>query len=186
MKEFLLRRFLALKKLYIIDQQYIKFPVFVSERPGLLLVDGCYKFVRKHLRRDIENLFRRIFSDDMYAYGLHQMCLAKAGSAIDKQRIICFSRCLGYRQRYGMSKLIALADYKAFKVKARIEKLLQFQVGIIIYASGSRLCTLRSVLILRLYDDLPFPVRLSVDSNLYRIQITLFDMLDQSGIIGPR
>jgi hypothetical protein len=82
------------------------------------------KVVHEFFGRDIEDFQARVVVKGEMADGVHEMGLAQAGSAVDIERVVGFSRFFGDGHRGGMGKLVAGADDEIF------EGVIGVQVGV--------------------------------------------------------
>ena len=88
---------------------------------GLSETNRVNQVVCKGFTCYIKNLLVRKLVKHVMSDGMHQMCLAKTDTSVQKKRIVCSAGILGYCQTCGMREFIVLSDYKCIECIFRIE-----------------------------------------------------------------
>ncbi len=120
-EKFLLNALLAGEELNVINQQHIGLPIFFAELHQLIFLNGGDVFVGKFLGGNIRNLGRLLGADHVLANSVQQVRLAKAGAAVEEERIVRFARLLRHRHRGGVGEAVVVAHHKRFKRVARVK-----------------------------------------------------------------
>lgn len=89
MEEFFLGPFFTGQELDIIDKQYIHVAIFAAEgrRRVLVRIDGCDVFVDEVFAGGELDLCFRLCLQNLEGDGVEQVCFAKAGVSINKERV---------------------------------------------------------------------------------------------------
>src|SRR6202011_1411637 len=91
-EKFFLRTLLPAEKLNIVDQEQIGLAITFSELDQVVVLDRIDELVDEKLAREIHHLHAFLFDHDVLADGLHEMRLAQAHAAINKQRVVSSGR----------------------------------------------------------------------------------------------
>ena len=87
-KEFFLRAFLAAEKLNVVDQKQIGLAITLSEFYQIAVLNRVDEFVDEQFAREIHHLRTFLFRPHILADRLHEVRLAQAHAAVNKQRVI--------------------------------------------------------------------------------------------------
>src|SRR5439155_3966714 len=109
-KEFFLRTFLAAQKLNVVDQKQIGLTITLSEFDKVTVLDRVDELVDEKFARKINHLGVFFLRQDVLADGLHEMRLAQADSAINKERIVSAGRRLRDRETGRVRDLVIRTD----------------------------------------------------------------------------
>ena len=110
MEELLLCALLAGDELHVVEQQQVDHAVFVAEGLHIAFLDGGDQLVGEVLALDIDDAELGMRAAQHVCDRIHQVGLAQAGVAIDKQRVVFRRRALGYRERGRVRKFVRRAD----------------------------------------------------------------------------
>ena len=121
MEEFLLGGFLAGDELDIVDEEQVRFPIFVAEFDVLTALDGGNQFVGKLVTLDVDNLGIRLLLTDAVGNGIQQMGLTHAGRAVDKQRVVHITGMVADGDGSRMGKAVGRAHHEIIKIKLGIK-----------------------------------------------------------------
>ena len=107
MKKFLLGFFFATNKLDIVNNQHINIAIFFLYTFNAVIAQSPYNVARELFRRNILWFYLPLeLCDKLIANSLDEMCFPESHSAINKERIIFFSRRFRDRGRCGERKLV--------------------------------------------------------------------------------
>ena len=110
MEKFLLRGFLSGDKLDIIHQEKVCIAVFVAKFEVFAALQRFDHLVGKLIAFDIDNIKFGMLVMDMPCNSIEQMCLAKAGGAVNKQGVVAVCRIIGDGNGSAVGKLVGRAD----------------------------------------------------------------------------
>jgi hypothetical protein len=121
-------------ELNIVNQQHTHSVKALAEAEHLVETQRVDHFNRKLFRAHIAQPRRWIPLLDGMPNGTHQVRLAHAYSAVQKQRVVCLGRLLGNRPRRCVRELIRLANHKRIKRVPRVQLMvpaLEIQLGLL-------------------------------------------------------
>ena len=126
-EEFFLRRFLAADELDIVDHQQIDRAELLLEVHRRLEAQCADELVHELLGREVDDLALAGMPANVPGHGMHQMGLAEADPAIEKQRVERHrvkrgGAGFGDASRGGVSELVGLADDEILESEARVER----------------------------------------------------------------
>ena len=104
-EKFLLRTFLARKKLDIVNQKNVSLTVFLAEFDERSVLDGINELICKLFTGKVNDLCRFIGCLDMVADRVEQMGLAQSAHAINEKRVVGRRRRLRHCQSSRVSEL---------------------------------------------------------------------------------
>src|SRR5262249_35709387 len=115
MEEFFLCALLLREELDVIDQQDVHVAKFVAKAGHPVVTKRVDHLVGKLFARDVADSRLRLATLNFVPDRLHEMRLAHADSAIEKQRVVGLGGPLGYGLGCSVSKLVAGADDECVK-----------------------------------------------------------------------
>ena len=121
MKEFLLRSFLADKKLYIIDQQRVERAIKLLKFIDRVVLQALNHIGNEAFRMHIGNVGFGVMLQQAIAGCLHQVCLAQANPAVNKKRVVGATRVFADLHRGGPGQLIGFTFYVGFEGEFRVK-----------------------------------------------------------------
>lgn len=121
MEKFVLAALLFGEELDIVDEEHVGVAVAFAERRYVAVAQGFNIVVHKRLRRNVDDLCRRIVLYDKVGDCVHEVRFAQAGVAVKEQRVERLADALGNRKSRRVRKLVAFADDKAFESVARVD-----------------------------------------------------------------
>ncbi len=121
MEELFLGALGAGDELDIVDHQHVHVAEAVAKSGHALEADRGDHFVGEFLGADVDEPQRRSAALQLVADRLHQMRLAEAHSAVEKQRVVGFRGLFSDGDGRGMRELIRRADDKFVERVARIQ-----------------------------------------------------------------
>ena len=114
-KELFLRRFLALEKLHVVDEQEIGFAKAPTELVSRAILNGSDELVRELLRADEGDPSIGFPSEQLVRDRLHEVGLTDACIPVDEQRVVNPSRRLSHGMGGRSGELVRLADNEVSK-----------------------------------------------------------------------
>ena len=121
-EKFFLGGILAADELDVIDHQHINGAELVLEIHRILFTQRADEPVHELFRRKIDDVALRRTFMNMPGNSVHQMGLAEADAAIQKQRIELCRGGLGDAPGGGIGKFVGLADDEVLKVKTPVQR----------------------------------------------------------------
>ena len=122
-EELLLRAFLVLQELDVVDQQHVDVAVAAAEAVLLAVPDHVDEVVGELLRADVPDLQAGVQGLRVMPDRVQQVGLAQPGVTVDEQRVVRLGRRLGDRDRGRVREPVARADDE------RLERVLGVQPG---------------------------------------------------------
>ncbi len=117
-----LSRILAGDELHIVDHQHVDGTKQVFEIHHLLFAQRLHEAIHELFGREIDHPQIGIAGLDVPGDGVHQVGLAQADTAIEKQRIERDRTALGHPARGGMGKLVGFADHEAVEGETPVKR----------------------------------------------------------------
>ena len=116
-----MRLFLRERTGCFVDEQHIDCAEAIAEAGHAVFAQRADHLVGELFRGDVADVGDGLTALYLVSDGMHQMCLAHADAAVEKQRIVGLGRTLCDSQRGRAGELIAVADDEVVEGVARVE-----------------------------------------------------------------
>jgi len=120
-EEFLLVLFFAGKELNVVHDDDVILAVLLFELRLLAELDRTHKVDGEFLGGDVVDLLRWVVRLYGIPYRLHEVCLAAAGVAVDKERVVIHAGIFENRLCRSVSELVERSNYERLERILRIE-----------------------------------------------------------------
>ena len=120
-EELFLRALLVGEELNVVDEQHINLAEARTERLSAALLNTRDEFVRERLAGDVEHLALRRALSYRVTNGVQQVCLTKAGTAVQEEWVVCATRSLRNGERCCVCKAIRRTNNIGRKCVASVQ-----------------------------------------------------------------
>ena len=121
MEELFLRALLVGEELNVVDEQHINLAEARTERLSAALLNARDELIRERFTGDVKHLTLRRALSNSVSNSVQQVRLAKAGAAVQEERIVCATRSLRNGERCCVRKAIRCANNIGRKCVASIQ-----------------------------------------------------------------